>query len=267
MTGGAAKDHLADPALRIGALEQHVGAGGERFLQKRFALRLLPAIGGAQADIDPVPLEGARQFLALGSRFRHVLGADRDDRDMPRPLQKRHAEGDGQRRLGAAVPGYRNDFTHGRGAVLRHHQYRPPALEQRVFERRLGNRSELFRLLDQDQVEHPADQPDDGVLAAVLFAPRCARPVMPGRYRTDRHAAGIHEVAEQTPRLVAAVVTLAFKRAVDLGRDRKPHLAAEHHGIFRRQAVQPDDVAVEALRHLHRGVENRRGIAVADHRQ
>jgi hypothetical protein len=55
--------------------------------------------------------------------------------------------------------------------------------------------------------------------------------------------------------------------AVDLGRDRKPHLAAEHHGVFGRQAVQPDEMAVEALRRHQSGVEHRPGIAVADYGQ
>ena len=55
-----------------------------------------------------------------------------------------------------------------------------------------------------------------------------------------------HEVAEQAARLVAPVVPLALERAVDLGGDREAHLAAEHDGVFGGQAVQPDDMAVEA---------------------
>ena len=62
-------------------------------------------------------------------------------------------------------------------------------------------------------------------------------------------------------------MALALEGAVDLGRDRKPHLAAEHHRVFGRQAVQSDDMAVEALRRHQRRVEHRAGIAVADHSQ
>ena len=90
---------------------------------------------------------------------------------------------------------------------------------------------------------------------------------MPGRQRADRHAVPIHKVAEQAPRLIAPVVAFAFEGAVDLGGDRKPHFAAKYDGILGRQAVQADDVAVEPLRHLHRGFENWRRVPVADHRQ
>ena len=67
--------------------------------------------------------------------------------------------------------------------------------------------------------------------------------------------------------MIAPVVTLALEGAVDLGRDRKSHLAAEHDGVFGGQAVQPDDMAVEPARRQHRGFENRRRVAVADHGQ
>ena len=46
----AAEDHLADAALRVGALQQQVGAGRHRLLEEQFALRLLAAEGGAHAD-------------------------------------------------------------------------------------------------------------------------------------------------------------------------------------------------------------------------
>src|SRR4029077_8873566 len=67
--------------------------------------------------------------------------------------------------------------------------------------------------------------------------------------------------------VVAPFVALALEGTVDLGGDRKPHLAAEHDGIFGRQAVQPDDLAVEALCDHQRGVENRPRGAVPDHGQ
>src|SRR4051812_33939739 len=43
--GAATEDHLADAALRVSALQQEIGTSRHRFLQKRLALRLLPAIG------------------------------------------------------------------------------------------------------------------------------------------------------------------------------------------------------------------------------
>src|SRR5207253_112324 len=41
VAGAAAEDHLADAALRIGALQQQIGPGGPRPPQKGFALRFL----------------------------------------------------------------------------------------------------------------------------------------------------------------------------------------------------------------------------------
>ena len=73
-----------------------------------------------------------------------------------------------------------------------------------------------------------------------------------------------HEIAEQPPRLVAAFLALAFERAIDLRGDRKPHFAAEHDGIFGRQTVQPDDMAVEAAGDHQCRFEHRPRIAVAD---
>ena len=64
--------------------------------------------------------------------------------------------------------------------------------------------------------------------------------------------------------MIAPVVALALEGAVDLRRNRKPHLAAEHHRIFGRQAVQPDNVAAKSSRRQQRRLEYRRRVAVAD---
>src|SRR5689334_112758 len=77
--GAAAENHLADAALRVSALQQEIGTSRHRFLQKRLALRLLPAIGRADADIHAVPSEGTRQFFALRARLGHMLRAYRND--------------------------------------------------------------------------------------------------------------------------------------------------------------------------------------------
>jgi len=90
---------------------------------------------------------------------------------------------------------------------------------------------------------------------------------MAGRRRSHRHTLGTHEFAKQPARLVAPLMALSFEGAIDLGGDRKPHLAAENDGIFCRQTVQPDDVAVEKSRRHQRGVEDRRRVAVPDHGQ
>src|SRR5437868_6911888 len=60
-------------------------------------------------------------------------------------------------------------------------------------------------------------------------------------------------------------MALALKGTIDLRRDRKSHFAAEHHRVLGREAVQSDNMAVEALRSHESGVENRPGIAVADY--
>jgi len=103
----------------------------------------------------------------------------------------------------------------------------------------------FFRLFDEDQIEHPAAHPDDGVLPAILLAPGGTRTIVARRRRPDRHALPGHEIAEQAARLIAPLVTFALKGAIDLGGNRKAHLAAEDDGILGRQAVQPDDMAVE----------------------
>src|ERR1051326_4245800 len=94
-----------------------------------------------------------------------------------------------------------------------------------------------------------------------------ARAVMAGRHRPDRDAMRIHELAKQPPCLIAPLVALALQGAVDLRGNREPHLATEHDRIFGGQAVQPDDVAVEAPGHQQGGLEDRARTAVADHRQ
>src|SRR5207302_7432049 len=115
------------------------------------------------------------------------------------------------------------------------------------------------------KVEDPADHPDDGILSPVLLAPGGAWTIVSHRHRIERDAFRIHEVAKQPAGLVAALMALALESAIDLRRNRKAHLAAEHHGVFGREAVQSDEMAVEALRRHQCGVENRSGIAVADY--
>ena len=266
VAGRAAEDHLADAALRVGALQHQIGAGRHRLLQERFALRLLPAERRAQADLQPVRFEVAGKLLAGRARLGHVLRPDGNDDDMLRQLEKRHRDGHGQRGLGAAVPGDRDRLAERRRHRFRHHHHRAAALEQRVLERRLGDRGELFRLFDDDQVVDPAAHPDDRVLPSVLLAPGGARAVI-ARRQPARSATpcAFHEIAEQPPRLVAAFVAFAFERAIDLRGDRKPHFAAEHDGIFGRQTVQPDDMAVEAAGDHQCRFEHRPRIAVADH--
>src|SRR5438132_625858 len=98
-----------------------------------------------------------------------------------------------------------------------------------------------------------------GPTATMTTSRACARKGMP--------SATVSAVSVLPPRLVAPLVPLALQRAVDLRGDREPHLAAEHDRIFRRQAVQPNDVAVEAPGDQQGGLEDRARAAVADHRQ
>jgi len=167
--------HLADATLRVSALQQQIGTSRHRFLEKRLTLGLLPAIGSPDADIHAVSFEGARQFFALRTRLRHMLRAYRNDDHLARLPQERppHCHRDGG--LGAAVPRDRDDLAQGRQAALWHHHHWAAALEQRVFEGGLGDRGELFRLLDEDQIVNPAAHPDDGVLAAMERARALAR--------------------------------------------------------------------------------------------
>jgi hypothetical protein len=60
-------------------------------------------------------------------------------------------------------------------------------------------------------------------------------------------------------------MAFALEGPIDFRRNRKPHLAAKHYSVFGREAVQPHDMAVEALRRHQSGLEYRAGIAVADY--
>src|SRR5260370_13075613 len=265
--GAAAEDHLTDAALRVSALQQEIGTSRHRLFQKRLTLGLLPAIGCPDAYIYAVLFERARQLFALGTRLGHMLRAYRNDDDFARLLEERHPHRHRDGGLGAAVPRDRDDLAQGRQTAVWHHQHPAAALDQGIFEGGLGNRGELFGLLDHDQIEDPADHPDDCVLPPVLLAPGGARTIVSHRHRIERDAFCIHEVAKQPARLVAALLALALEGPIDLRRNREPHLAAEHHGAFGREAVQSADMAVEALRRHQSGVEHRAGIAVADHGQ
>jgi hypothetical protein len=81
---------------------------------------------------------------------------------------------------GAAVPRDGDNLAEGLGRHFRHHNHRPTAFEERILERRLGDRGELIGLFDDDQVVDPAEHADDGVLPPVLLAPGGARAVIGG---------------------------------------------------------------------------------------
>jgi hypothetical protein len=86
------------------------------------------------------------------------------------------------------------------------------------------------------------------------------------RPSSSRHSAvgPGHELAKDAARLLATLLSLALQGAVDLRRDREPHLAAEHDGVFSGDRMQADDMTVETPRHAERGGEHRTRIAICD---
>src|SRR6185437_15524516 len=152
---GAAKDHLPQPALRVGAFDHEVGAD-------RLRLVAIDLAGGAALG-DDVAADGgnamARQVegevLGAGT-WRHAA-LDAHHLHARGPLEERHGEGHGARRLGAAVPGDQDTLADAGMRVGRRHQHGTAALEQSILERRLGERGELRRPLHDDEIENAAE--------------------------------------------------------------------------------------------------------------
>ena len=202
----------------------------------------------------------------LRARPWHLRALDAQHLDRLGALEQRHGEGDGARRLGAVVPGDDDVLAEGLERRRRRHQHRAAALEQRILERRLGERGELGRALDDDEVVDPPEHADHGILAPGLLAPFGADTGA----RDDaigRNVVPPHHGLEQRARLLAAVMALALERAVDLGRHREAHLAAEHHSIFGGERVERGDAAAEGPRRHDRGLENGARAAIRHYRQ
>ncbi len=75
--GWTAEDHLAQPALRVGALDQKVGSEGSCLVEKHLARRE-PARGqGAMIGVDPFAGERPRHILGTRSRDHAAFRAER----------------------------------------------------------------------------------------------------------------------------------------------------------------------------------------------
>src|SRR5260221_7578584 len=258
----SAEDHLAQPALRVGALDQEIGPGFLRLVEIRLTRRARLGNDVTPRHRNAVSRQGMREIL--GARSWGHAAFDADHLDVLRLQKKRHGKGGGARRFTAAVPRH-DDGAADRVAVAeRRHQHRPTAFEQRVLERRLGEGGELRRLLDHDEVEDAAKGADNGILPPLLLAPFGGRPDFAGAGDADRHVLRGHELAKDAARLLATLLPLALKGAVDFRRDREPHLAAEDDGVFGGDCVQADDMAVETPRHAECGGDHRTRIAIGD---
>ena len=102
VAGGAAEDHLPQPALRVGALDQQVRALGLGFGQDGLARPAAARDHRLLARGDAVDLEVAERVL--GARTRHDMALDAEQRHALGLAQDRQGEQDHARRLGAGVP-------------------------------------------------------------------------------------------------------------------------------------------------------------------
>ena len=171
VTGGAAEDELAQPALGVGALDEQVAIQRLRRGQDRFA-------GGAARDIDRQQRRGDAVALQVLNRLLgrwpgdFVAALHRQDGDPLGLLEQRHRQRSGARLLGAAIP---CDQDIGAELARRHRrsqQHRPAALEQAGLERP-DVQSDRLRLgpAHDDDVEHPAVAADEAFTFGRIIEP------------------------------------------------------------------------------------------------
>ncbi len=108
--GGSAKNHLSQPALGIGALDQQVTLQRRCVRQDGLAGAATLGLDGDGLAQHPVAVKIAGELFA--GRPRHGSTLHRQHDDMACFLEKRHCNGRRSRLFGAAIPCNQNFLTH-----------------------------------------------------------------------------------------------------------------------------------------------------------
>src|SRR5262245_52093205 len=129
VAGGAAKDHLAQSALGVGALDQEIAAQRLRVRQNRLARQAAVKTDAQRFCRHAIKLQIATQLLPGWSGHRRAA-FDRQYDDAAGTLEDGHRESRETRLLGAAIPRNQNIRAHLRLRRWRCDQDRPAAFEQ-----------------------------------------------------------------------------------------------------------------------------------------
>jgi hypothetical protein len=131
---GATENHLAQAALRVGALDQEIRSHRSRFRQNGFARTGAHACNGFIRCLYAIGLQVGHRILHRRTGRDGTL--HRDQSDALGAPQDRHREQDAARSLRAGVPVNEHSLAERRARNGRGHQHRMAAVEQGGFERR-----------------------------------------------------------------------------------------------------------------------------------
>ena len=255
MAGRPAKNHLPQPAVRVGAFDQQVRRQRMRLGQDRLADRsALPRLDGQRHRGDTVPAELRRQLIRPGAGDRPAF--DRQHMHLLRRRQEGHGQGDGPRAFGAAVPG----DDHGLADLPRRRRwrqhYRPAGIEQRGLQHRDRRRRRAVHWpADDDRIEQAAAAPDRAFAGAFLQPPSGADNLGIRHRIAQADAFVADEFLERLARLLGPMPGLALDAL--RCRERRAHALRTEQHIDRRQQIEAFDIAVEPLRHQIGGLEHR----------
>src|SRR5262245_19522064 len=171
VAGGAAKDHLAQSALGVGALDQEIAAQRLRVGQNRLARQAAVKTDAQRFCRHAIKLQIATQLLPGWSGHRRAA-FDRQYDDAAGTLEDGHRESRDARLLGAAIPRNQNIRAHLRLRRWRCDQDRPAAFEQGRFKRGHARALRIATGFTQDDhIEDPAMAPDEVVALMGIVQP------------------------------------------------------------------------------------------------
>src|SRR5258708_15677207 len=241
VAGGAAKDHLPQSALRVGALDQEVAAQRLRVSQNRLTRHAAIKTYGQRFCRHPVQLQIAAQLLPGRSGHRRSA-FDRQYDDAAGTLEDGQRKGGGARLLGAAIPCNQNIRAHLGLRRPRRNQHRPTAFEKAGLKRGHPWAPRLATGLTQDNhIEEASVAADKAVALGCIVQPTARQSLC---VSSARHAMGLHEVLEE-----AAASLPVFRDVVLQCRYRHGGYVAHREGGGELNAPgEPFDVAVEVAR-------------------
>src|SRR6516162_6422639 len=250
VASGAAKDHLPQSALGVGALDQEVAAQRLRVGQNRLTRHATIKTYGQRFCRHPVQLQIAAQLLPGRSGHRRPA-FDRQYDDAAGTLEDGQRKGGGARLLGAAIPCNQNVRAHLGLRRRRRDQYRPAALEQAGLKRGHPWALRIAAGLTQDDHVEEATVAADKVVALGGVVQPTARQRL--CVSSARHTMRLHEVFEE-----AAASLLVFRDVVLQCRYRHGGYVAHREGGGELNAQgEPFDVAVEFAREQECGLQRR----------